>query len=109
MKDFVHVFDERGRRLVEGAALDPSTSAPWWTEQAQKRRAGQATLRADAITPGRTGSQFDAVAPPGELPTLVVVRADKGASYGVVRGLLTAAQEAGFARFSLIVLKGATP
>ena len=41
----------------------------------------------------------------GELSTLVVVRADKAATYGSVRGMLAAAQAQGFARFSLIVMR----
>ncbi len=97
--------DARGRLLADGEALDASASTPWWGEQARKRRAGQATLNArDRFAP--TG---DEPAIPIELPTLVVVRADKEVSFGTVRGLLAAAQEAGFARFSLIVMRGATP
>jgi biopolymer transport protein ExbD len=40
---------------------------------------------------------------------LVVVRADKAATFGSVRGLLATAQERGFARFTLIVLRGGQP
>ena len=96
--------DAQGRLLADGESFEARNSAPWWAEQARKRHAGQASL-----------SNTDRFAPsterytPGELPTLVVVRADKEASFGTVRGLLTAAQEAGFARFSLIVMRGATP
>jgi len=97
--------DARGRLLAEGDALDASASAPWWVEQAKKRQAGQATLRnRDRFAPAGP-----APATPAELPTLVVVRADKEVSFGTVRGLLGAAQEAGFVRFSLIVMRGATP
>ncbi len=92
--------DARGRLLADGEALDASASTPWWLEQAQKRKAGQEAL---------AGDRFAKAAEVAELPTLVVVRADKEASFGTVRGLLSAAQEAGFARFSLIVLRGATP
>ncbi len=69
----------------------------------RKRQDGQATLsdQPNGSAPTRRA--------PAELPTLVVVRADKEASFGTVRGLLVAAQEAGFARFSLIVMRGATP
>ncbi len=92
--------DARGRLLADGEALDASASTPWWLEQAKKRKAGQEAL---------AGDRFAKAASTIELPTLVVVRADKEASFGTVRGLLSAAQEAGFARFSLIVLRGATP
>ncbi len=86
--------DEGGRLIAEGASMDPASSAAWWSEQARKRRSGLASLgekRGD------------------ELPTQVVVRADKAASFGAVRGLLAAAQESGFARFTLVVLRGAMP
>ena len=95
--------DAKGRLVADGDALDASASAPWWAEQAKRRRAGQAAL----TTRQRFG--LDQTADRTELPTLVVVRADKEASFGTVRGLLAAAQEAGFARFSLIVMRGATP
>ncbi len=91
-------IDAKGRLIAATEAFDAATSGPWWVEQAKKRQAGQSTL-----------DRFRPADPPGELPTLVVVRADKEVSFGVVRGLLTAAQEAGFARFSLIVMRGATP
>ena len=91
--------DERGRLLAEGEALDAQFSAAWWEQQARKRRAGVEALGDDDARAARAA----------ELPTLVVVRADKAASFGAVRGLLTSAQEAGFARFSLVVLRGATP
>ena len=35
---------------------------------------------------------------------MVIVRADRAASYGAVRRTLAAAQARGFARFSLVVL-----
>jgi len=94
--------DARGRLIADGEALDASASTPWWLDQAKKRRAGQEALGGSRFAPSPTPSI-------AELPTLVVVRADKEASFGTVRGLLSAAQEAGFARFSLIVLRGATP
>ena len=58
--------------------------------QAKARRAGREAL----------GDPVD------EIPTLVVVRADKSASYGAVRRTLSEAQERGFAHFSLIILRG---
>jgi biopolymer transport protein ExbD len=86
--------DASGKLLAEGGSYDEASAGPWWTEQAKARRAGRATL-------GASGDE--------ELPTLVVVRADKGASYGAVRRLLVAAQEKGFARFTLVVLRGPNP
>ncbi len=86
-------IDPRGRLIADGETLEETSHASWWAEQARKRQTGLAAL----------GTVAD------ELPTLVVVRADKAASFGSVRGLLASAQEAGFARFTLIVLRGATP
>ena len=40
-----------------------------------------------------------------ELPTVVILRADRAASYGAVRRTLAAAQDKGFAHFSLVVLR----
>ena len=94
-------IDDRGRLIAGGESFDALASGPWWDAQARQRQAGQAALE------GSTSATSPAL--PGELPTLVVVRADKAASFGTVRGVLAAAQEAGFARFSLIVLRGATP
>jgi biopolymer transport protein ExbD len=83
--------DSRGNLIAENSRLEGASVDAWWSEQARKRRGGMASL-------GRKEA---------ELPTLVVVRADKLASFGSVRGLLATAQERGFARFTLIVLKGA--
>ncbi len=85
--------DSGGLLIAEGASMDVGSSNAWWAEQARMRRSGLAGL-------GRGGD---------ELPTFVVVRADKAASFGSVRNLLAAAQESGFARFTLVVLRGATP
>ena len=65
---------------------------PGGPSRRRRRRAGQATL-------GAAGDE--------ELPTVVIVRADRDASYGAVRRLLAAAQEQGFAHFSLVVLRRA--
>ena len=83
--------DPKGRLIADGGVMDEASNAAWWAEQARKRQSGLAAI----------GSAGD------ELPTLVVVRADKAASFGTVRGLLAAAQQAGFARFTLVVLRGA--
>jgi biopolymer transport protein ExbD len=86
------VIDARGRLLVAGRPLAEEAAAAWWTAQAKTRRAGLETL-------GRPGSTA------GDLPTVVVVRADRAASYGMVRRALAAAQEKGFVHFSLVVLR----
>jgi biopolymer transport protein ExbD len=86
--------DASGKLIADGGSYDESSAAPWWAEKAKARREGRATLGAGADE---------------ELPTLVVVRADKEASYGAVRRLLAAAQEQGFAHFTLVVLRGANP
>ena len=70
-------------------ALEGPAAEAWWAEQATRRREGQETLGG----------------PVEDLPTVVVVRADKDASYGTVRRTLTTAQERGFAHFSLVVLR----
>ena len=44
-----------------------------------------------------------------ELPTVVILRADRAASYGAVRRALAAAQDKGFAHFSLVVLRSRAP
>ncbi len=85
--------DPKGRMIADGGSLDDGSDKAWWSEQARKRQAGLASI----------GSRGE------ELPTLVVVRADKAASFGSVRGLLATAQEAGFARFTLVVLRGPNP
>lgn len=84
--------DARGRLLAEDEAVDSKSSGPWWADQARKRKAGLEAI-------GEGGGE-------GELSTLVVVRADLAATYGSVRGMLAAAQDHGFARFSLVVLRG---
>jgi biopolymer transport protein ExbD len=83
--------DSKGRLIAEDSRFEGASAEVWWTDQARKRLRGLSML-------GR-GRE--------ELPTLVVVRADKAATFGAVRGLLTTAQERGFARFTLLVLKGA--
>ena len=85
--------DAKGRLIAEGNTIEGISADAWWSEQARKRQAGLETL----------GRRDD------ELPTLVVVRADKAASFGSVRRLLATAQERGFARFTLVVLRGRQP
>jgi biopolymer transport protein ExbD len=85
-------LDAQGRLRVGRRALDEEEAAAWWTEQARIRRAGLETL-------GEPAPAND------DLPTVVIFRADRSASYGVVRRALAAAQEQGFAHFSLVVLR----
>jgi biopolymer transport protein ExbD len=86
------ILDAQGRLLVENQALDESAAAAWWAQQAKSRRAGLETL-------GAAGAAEEL------LPTVVILRADRAASYGAVRRTLTAAQDQGFAHFSLVVLR----
>jgi biopolymer transport protein ExbD len=92
-------IDERGRLLVGGEvsgekgpaeAREGEAAEAWWAEQAALRRSGRETLGGPAAD---------------ELPTVVIVRADRRATYGAVRRALAAAQQRGFAHFSLVVLR----
>ena len=83
-------IDEAGRLLVGGEAREGQAAESWWAEQAEKRRGGLENL-------GGPGED--------ELPTVVIVRADRRATYGAVRRALASAQSRGFAHFSLVVLR----
>jgi biopolymer transport protein ExbD len=83
------VLDARGRLLVGADALEGDAAEQWWAAEAKRRREGQETLGG----------------PVQELPTVVVLRADRNASYGAVRRTLAQAQERGFAHFSLVTLR----
>jgi biopolymer transport protein ExbD len=85
----VVVIDAQGRLLVGDRALEGPAASSWWAEQATLRREGQETLGG----------------PVEDLSTVVVVRADKNASYGTIRRTLATAQDRGFAHFSLVVLR----
>ncbi len=85
-------IDAQGRLLVEGRKLDEQAASAWWTDQAKIRRAGLETL-------GEQAAGNDT------LPTVVIVRADRAATYGAVRRTLAEAQDKGFAHFSLVVLR----
>jgi biopolymer transport protein ExbD len=93
MDRLVVVVDARGRLLVDGRALEGPAAEAWWSEQAARRRAGQESL----------GGSVE------ELATVVIIRADKDASYGTIRRILTRAQDRGFAHFSLVVLRSRRP
>jgi biopolymer transport protein ExbD len=86
------MIDQRGRLKSGEQWLDEDAAAAWWAGQAKSRKAGLETLR-------------DARAAADVLPTVVILRADRAASYGVVRRALATAQEQGFAHFSLVVLR----
>jgi biopolymer transport protein ExbD len=86
------VLDARGRLQVGGQWLDEEAAAAWWAQQAKARKTGLEAL-------GDRGAAAE------ELPTVVIVRADRAASFGAVRRTLATAQEQGFAHFSLVVLR----
>jgi biopolymer transport protein ExbD len=86
------LMDARGRLRSGGQWLDEDAAAAWWASQAKSRKAGLETLG-------------DARAAADELPTIVILRADRDASYGVVRRTMATAQDQGFAHFSLVVLR----
>ena len=96
-------IDAEGRLLDGDRPLDDEAAKTWWADQAARRRAGLAVL---GIAP-KPAARPDG--PGTTLPTLVVVRADRRATYGAVRRALLAAQGEGFADFSLMVLKEEGP
>jgi biopolymer transport protein ExbD len=89
-------LDAQGRLIAGSKRLDEDAAPKWWAEQARFRRAGL-----EALSGPKSASD--------ELPTVVVLRADRGASYGAIRRTLAEAQERGFAHFSLVVLRRKTP
>ena len=88
-------MNSQGQLLVKGHALDDAVAAAFWATEAKTRRAGLETL-------GEGATADD------ELPTVVILRADRAASYGAVRRALADAQDKGFAHFSLVVLRSKT-
>ena len=87
-------IDAEGRLIADdGRALEGRDASAWWAEQARERRDRQKALGG----------------PAGELPTVVVVRADREAQYGDVRRALATAQAQGFARFTLVVVREVAP
>lgn len=85
--------DRHGRLLIDGVARDDEAADAWWAEEARRRREGL-NLIGDAVA---------------ELPTHVVLRADRSCSYGVVRKMLLKAQRQGFSHFSLVVIREVRP
>jgi biopolymer transport protein ExbD len=88
-------MNSQGRLLVKGRVLDDQSATEFWADEAKARRAGLKTLG--------EGATDDS-----ELPTVVILRADRSASYGAVRRALAEAQDKGFAHFSLVVLRNRT-
>ena len=93
LERLIATLDSRGALLVGDQALQGPAAVAWWAEQAKRRRAGRELLGG----------------PADELPTLVIVRADRDAPYGAVRSTLETAQEQGFAHFTLVVLRELQP
>ena len=90
-------IDAQGRLLdADQRPLDEKAAAQWWDGEAKARRRGLETLK-------HTAAGEDS------LPTLVILRADRDASYGAVRRALAQAQDRGFAHFSLVVLRSRQP
>jgi len=87
MDRLVVSVDRAGMLLVEERPLEREEGRRWWADQAKRRFEGQEVLG---------GVDED-------LPTHVIIRADKDATYGSVRRVLSDAQERGFANFSLVV------
>jgi len=82
-------LDQQGRVLDGSGPLEARAAARWWAEQAGRRRAGLELLHAPAAD---------------VLPTVVILRADRDATFGALHQVLEQAQERGFAHFSLVVL-----
>jgi biopolymer transport protein ExbD len=89
-------LDQHGGLRYGGRVLSGAAASAWWAEQAKIRRAGM-----ELLPPESSGAH--------DLPTVVILRADRNASYGTVRRTLAEAQEQGFAQFSLVVLRRAQP
>jgi biopolymer transport protein ExbD len=85
----VVAIDAQGNLLVGDERRRGEAARAWWAEEARRRREGLAMV-------GRGGESP---------PTVVVVRGDRDAPLGVVREAIAAAERAGFARFSLVVLR----
>ncbi len=88
-------MNAQGQLVVKGKSLDGDAANAFWAAEAKARRAGL-----ESLGEGATAME--------ELPTVVILRADRAASYGAVRRALAAAQDKGFAHFSLVVLRSRT-
>jgi biopolymer transport protein ExbD len=88
-------MNAQGQLVVKGKSLDGDAANAFWAAEVKARRAGL-----ESLGEGATAME--------ELPTVVILRADRAASYGAVRRALAAAQDKGFAHFSLVVLRSRT-
>jgi biopolymer transport protein ExbD len=88
-------IDSQGRLLKSDSdqTIEDADRSAWWSAEANRRREGLKLL-------GR---------PTDELPTVLVLRADRRVPYRVVRQTLAEAQRHGFARFNLVVLRNQNP
>ncbi len=86
-------INNRGALLADDLAREGPAADAWWDDQARQRKAGMRSLGGPGV----------------ELPTLVIVRADRDAPYGAVRKALKAAQNRGFAHFTLVVKREDRP
>ena len=89
-------LDQRGGLRYGGRVLGEAAASAWWAEQAKIRRAGLGVAAAGPLRWRRAADCGD-------------LRADRDASYGTVRRTLAEAQEQGFAKFSLVVLRRERP
>jgi biopolymer transport protein ExbD len=103
-------LDRQGGLRVGDKVLEGREASAWWAAQAKARKAGLELLEPGESMSDR-GTSLTSGASPGsdELPTVVILRADREASYGMVRRTLAEAQGQGFARFSLVVLRRKQP
>lgn len=108
-------IDSTGALLADGVAMQGDEAAAWWKRQAEARRSGLELIQpAPAVAGARPDLpavrlQFQGADPGAELPTVVILRADREASFGAVRKTLAEAQSQGFANFSLVVLNREEP
>lgn len=102
----IAAIDAKGALLADGRSLQGDEAAAWWRRQADARREGLELLQPN---PDERPAGLPPTAVAEELPTVVILRADREASYGAVRRTLTEAQAQGFANFSLVVLNREEP
>lgn len=107
-------LDAGGALLADGEAMRGDEAVAWWRRQADARRSGLELIQPPPIAGDRPDVpslrlQFTGADPGGELPTAVILRADREAPFGAVRQTLADAQAVGFANFSLVVLNREEP
>src|SRR3954453_23664954 len=73
-------LDARGGLRVGGQVLEGAKASAWWADQARTRRAGVELLEPGQAGPDGTPASNSGPGPGGdELPTVVIVRADRDA------------------------------